>query len=594
MGTTGEGTISPVKLLSSSQTTEPPASGPIPVGPPPGHAPKTPESRNSTEVGLPDPRHLDPRRGNRFVQAAPILAFLLLPATFLVTGPWRIGEVQVAYLNVVVAAGLLVLALVQMLIRRSFQCSGDPDAPLHITNTVAWIGGLVVFAVLLRLVLAQYNALEINAWDFSLYADRPLAETVRGRFLWCEYLGMPTLGNHAGFLLLAFAPLYWLHATPIWLLIIHPLAIALATVCAFFLFRRSTGDDVVAAALALAFPLNAATARAVGYAFHLEIFYPLGIFLLVWALHSRRHLAFAGALLLTVAIKEDAIVPLLPLAGAIWLATRRRWSAIATAATAVAAYVIDAHFVLPHFAGRGPDQPVWYAGYWQSFGGTPLAAVFGLLTRPFEVLARIAGSGAPGMLLTLLLVPVVGWEWFLAAVPGLVMYASADLRLLSDFSLYYVMPLLPLLFLALPTGIGRLASWRHTDSPPSTISRRKRRIAVAVLLASALLDSPYKLRTPRAERLDVEAAAAAASCAKVFVQGALLPHAGYKRSLKVLDRPGTIDGSSAFLLAPGANPYPFSQTGIEELIRDLSADPRYLAQRTPNGLLLFTPAQRPS
>lgn len=544
-------------------------------------------------MGLPGPRHRGPRRGNRFAQAAPILAFLLLPAAFLVTGPWRIGQVQIAYLNVVIAAGLLVLVLVRMLIRRIFPCPGDQEAPLHITNTAAWIGGLVVFAVLLRLVLTQYDALEINAWDFSLYADLPLAETVRGRLLWCDHLGMSLLGIHAKFLLLAFVPLYWLHATPVWLLIIHPLAIALATVCAFFLFRRSTGDDVVAAAIALAFPFNAATARAVGYAFHLEIFYPLGIFLLMWALGARRNLLFAGALLLTVAIKEDAIVPLLPLAGAIWLATRQRWSAVATAATAVAAYVIDAHFVLPHFAGRGPDQPVWYAGYWQSFGGTPLAALFGLFTRPFEVLARLAGSGAPDMLLTLLFVPVVGWEWFLAAVPGLVLYACADLRLLAEFSLYYAMPILPLLFLALPTGIRRLASWRHPDSPPATISRRKRRIAVAILLASAFLNSPYKLRAPRAERLDIKAAAAATSCAKVFVQGALLPHAGYKRSLKVLDRHGTIDGSSAFLFAPGADPYPFNQTGIEDLIRDLSADSRYLAQRTPNGLLLFTPAQRP-
>ena len=515
----------------------------------------------------------------------------VLPVAFLATGPWHFGNVHLRYLNIVIAAGVVLSVTVRAMLPRRLAGEAWLDREVAIPNRFVWLGVAVIAAMLMRLVLNQFAALGIDAWDFSLYADRPLAATAQGRLLWSEYLGGSTLGNHAGFLLLAFVPLYFIHPSPLWLLFAPPVAVALASAVLFFVIRRISGDDVVAGTLALAFFLNASTARAVGYVFHLEVFYPLGIFLLAWALLAQRPWVFGVALALTLAIKEDALIPLLGFAAVAWGKFNRRTWAMLTAAAALAVYVVDSRLVLPHFGSRDVASPVWYSWYWASFGPTPAAALFGMLRHPLEVASRFVCSGGPSLLLSLLFIPVVGWEWCLAAMPGLLVYGASDAPGLSQLSIYYAMPLLPLLFLALPDGIGRVATWRRRNATPAAKRRRCRIIALAVLATSALLDSPYKLREPRAEGGEVKTSVASVTgTTPVLVQGALMPHAGYDERVRVLDRAPGVDGRAAFLIAPTANPYPFSRAELEALVQRLSDDPRYLREQTPTGLLLFRPA----
>jgi uncharacterized membrane protein len=497
---------------------------------------------------------------------------------------------RIAYLNVAIALGAITWAAMRALMPRDPLADPWLDREIGIPNRVVWLGGAALAAVLFWLLYNQFSALEVNAWDFSFYSDRPLGASPAGRLLWCERVGMPMLGVHCGYLLLAFVPLYLVHATPLWLLLGQSMAIASAAVVLFFVVRKMSGDDVVAGALALAFPLNAATARGVSYVFHLEIFYPLGIFLLAWALLARRPWVFVVALVLTLSIKEDAIIPLLGFAAVAWAKLGRRTWAAGTIVAALAAYAIDTRLVLPHLGGQGTNETMWYSWYWASFGRTPLLALGGMLRSPVEVASRFLRSGAPGVLLSMLFVPVIGWEWCLAAMPGLLVYGVSDYQALSQLSVYYALPLIPLLFLALPDGIARAAAWVQRISPSGSVRKSSRLLAMAVLAAAVFVGSPYKVREPRAERDDIgPALAALAPGTPVLLQGALMPHAGYGQGIHVLDRQAPLDGRAALLIAPTATPYPFSKAELDALVQGLARDPRYVRATTPHGLLLFRP-----
>ncbi|HUO84110.1 MAG TPA: DUF2079 domain-containing protein [Thermoanaerobaculia bacterium] len=512
------------------------------------------------------------------------LAWLLLAVLFGVTGPWRIGVVLISRWEVIILLGFVAAGLVLILHRASRAFAAQVlDTEIHLSRAHIALLFSISALLLVRTTVAKFHALEVNAWDFSLYFDRPIEATLRGRLLWSEYIGMPTLGNHCGWLLLAFVPLYAIAATPYWLVIAQALAIAAAGVAAFFLFRALDADDFIAVTLALVFVLNHYTAKAVQYVFHIEIFYPLGLFVLFYAFIKRRWVLFAVALLLTLSIKEDAIVPL---SGFVLTAAvvYRRWRvAAATIAVSLAVFLVDYFVVLPHFSGQTSSAP-WYSGYWGSYGASPLEAAPGLLLAPLRVVSRV-GAGALELFASFALVPLAGFQWLLAALPPLLVYGSSDFEMLRSFALYYSMPLLPAIFAALPDGLRRIARLLR----PGSERRRRRLIAVIVLVVSVAMGSGYELDAPRGERHRIRPLVESSRAARLLIQGSLMPHAGYDDKVRVLDRPvPSPDGTTAYLLCSDCNPYPFTAAEIRALETRLARDDRYAAV-SAGAVMRFTP-----
>lgn len=521
-----------------------------------------------------------------------LVACGVLFAAFLATGPWRFGSITVHHISIVLGAIALtiLLALAIRPVWRDHARRWIVTSEIVLPNRMIVLLSIAVALFLGRTIHSQWVSMQINAWDFSLYFDRPLALTSERLPLFSDYTGASTLATHAWWLMFVFVPAYAIAPSPMWLLGAQALAIAAAAAVGFLLFRRLGGDDLAALILATAFVLNGYTARAVRFAFHVEIFYPLALFLVAWSMVAGRRGVFLLALVLTVSIKEDAIVPLVGLGIAAALFQRRwRWGAVAIAA-GVAGYLADTRLLMPWFSG---ESVPWYSWYWTHYGADPLSALGAMMSHPTRVASDLGSSGVWRLLRTTLFLPVLGLEWSVAALPGLVMYGIARHEKLSRFALYYSMPLLPFLFAALPVALLRTArlfgsrSGHETDYP--ALRARYRVGAVIVLLACAFDSSQYRLDVPRAERLDVQPALSMVRPGlTTFVQGSLLPHAGYERNLRVLEST-EIDGRSAWLIAPNCDPYPLGASGIRELETRLAADQRYDGRTTEHGLLLFAP-----
>ena len=512
-------------------------------------------------------------------------------AAFLLTGPWRVAGREIlrtpALFGIVAALGLAVFAFRPEW--RAWARARLSAEDLRLSRRGLAIFCLAVAAALGRILLVRFAALEVNAWDFSLYFDRPVESVLHGKLLYSDFLKGSTLGDDASFAMFVFVPLYAIAASPLWLVLAPALAIAGAAGAAFLLFRDSFGDDFAALLLAAAFVLHSATARAVQYVFHVEVFYPLAIFLSLWALRRKRPVVFAAGIALLVALKEDALLPATALAlFALLMRADRRWIAASWLAAA-AVFCVDYFVVLPRFSASGGGKP-WFSWYWAGYGPSPLGAAVGIARHPLRTAADVARSGLGNLLEPLLLTPLAGLEWLAAAVPALIPYAVARHEKLSRFALYYSMPVLPFLFIAAGWGLARIAR----RFPQKRIAFR---IGSALVLAACALDGAgYTLSRPRPERREIKPLLSRLSPeTPAYVQGALLPHAGYATRFSVLDRAGAVpDGAHAYLLDPDADPYPFPRNDLRALARTLDADSRYARRAATPGLVLYAPSAPPA
>ncbi len=508
-------------------------------------------------------------------------AFLIV---FTFTAPWRVGGRTInrfsAPLGAVAVAGAAALAASRS--ARAWLTGTLRSKNAKIRGRELAALGLLAAVFLLGVTFARFRALAVNAWDFSLYFDLPLrsaADALTEASNPLPRLLVPY--GHAWFLMAAFLPLETLAASPLWLVAAQALAIAAAAAAGFLFFRAILEDEIAAVLLAAAFLLCSATARGAQYVFHVEIFYPLGVFLTGWAWLRRRPSAFAAGLLLLLATKEDAFLVVAGFAVVSLLLRRgRRWAFLAAAAAA-AVFVGDYRWVLPRLS-PGSAAP-WFSSYWARFGATPMRAAAGFLTHPLILGRAVLGSGLRGLLEPLLFLPLVGYEWLLAALPALIPYAASEHPKLSGFGLYYALPVLPFLFAAAARGIQRLA--RPAERGPATM----RAMALVVLAVCAFDGAGYSFPPRRPEAGEIRSLLSTApGSVPIFIQGALLPHAGYDHAATAIGR-GEYgpDGVHGFLIDRNADPFPLRSAEIAALDAELSADPRYRMRASPHGLHLF-------
>jgi len=444
------------------------------------------------------------------------------------------------------------------------------------SRTTIGIASIVTAAALGWIVLSRFRSGDINAVDFTVYFDRPIYQTAHGRVMFVETADLPAFSHrsqfavHAYYSLLLLAPLYRLAATPYWLLSLSVIAVVLGACHTFRIVRYVSGIGLVAAAAALAFVLNANTARTLLYGFHPEVLYAWFVPAAIDAAIHRRRWLFAIAVIAAATVKEDAIFPLfglsVTLALAVGVRPKDRWLYLA-APPAIAAVNLAAYYawVLPLFATS--SNPV-YAAFWSNYGSTPVRALFGMLSRPLDVARSVLTSGLLRVLLPHALLPLAGWRWVLGILPLVVLYgASANVQI-RDFGIYYSIVTVP--FLVPASAFGALAVARALLGREAPA-----RIAAAAMVALAALlvygdRAGYSLRPWRPE---VAAAPRVrerlASERAILVQSALYPHTGYDPRVVLLTREtlGDVKYSGApTLLAPGLDAYPFAKGELDALV----------------------------
>ena len=325
-------------------------------------------------------------------------------------------------------------------------------------STAIWA---VVLAVIVRDRHADYRYARFDLGNmvqavWSTAQGRPLETThaVTGD-------QVVRLAHHVDPILVLLAPLWLAWPSPVALAWVQVGAIAAGAIPVFWLARKHSGSERVAALLALAYLAYPWVAWAAVDAFHpVALAVPLLLFA-IWFLDCDRLLAFAVCAVLVAVTGE--LMGLLVAGLGVWyaLARGRSLPGLAIAVWGVAWTLFSVYVVVPFFYG---SESAYY-GMFTEIGGSPTGVLKTALTDPLAIV-REATGGDDFLYLFLLSAPVAG-AFLLApalaavALPTLVFNLLANPGANTDPHEHYISGLLPFVFGAVAIGIGRVSSgWR--------------------------------------------------------------------------------------------------------------------------------------
>jgi uncharacterized membrane protein len=327
--------------------------------------------------------------------------------------------------------------------------------------------GVVVIAALLYAVgiggLSMYKHEVYGSSRFDLgNMDQAVWNSAHGRILEAtDETGELTsrLRNHADLILLAFVPLYWIHASPHWLLAIQAAVVGLGALPLFWLARRFLGGrEAPAALLAVAYLLDPGLQSANLFDFHAQMM--AGTFLL-FAFHyllERRLLPFVvfGAL---AALTKEGIVLIVAMMGlyAIFPLKRPRWGVLIFV-VGTAYFLLTMLVLIPAF--NAGSQSTLVEGRYGAFGGSISGVVRTALTDPIFMLRYVLTPpklwyladlvGATGFLAVL--APLV----LVIPAPELAVNLLADRPQMTETGYHYSAPIVPFVYVAAAAGLANL------------------------------------------------------------------------------------------------------------------------------------------
>jgi len=344
-------------------------------------------------------------------------------------------------------------------------------------------GGLMLAAMTIAYV-AVFSATTLNNYNRLWYGNFDLGISDQGIWLLSRlenpYLttrGLHLFGDHASYVSILVAPLYWLWDDAKALIILHTIALAAGAPLIFAIAKRKTGSVAASSALALSYlmypPLHYTNLDSGYHAESLAV--PL-ILLAYLMLIEKRWGAYFITTLLALACKEEIVAPVFLFGLYITAFSKERRIGLLTSAMAVLYAIIVAAVIFPYFAGT-QYQNTFHANKAFGYMGPTLTDKVGSLTNASLLWGR-AYTDKNIEYVNDILAPV-------AYLPALspAFYAAGNLyiNILSTWAYtheiryHYVTPIIPLVYIALANLVGHLRG-------------RKRLLAAAsiVLVAAAL------------------------------------------------------------------------------------------------------------
>ena len=333
----------------------------------------------------------------------------------------------------------------------------------HRYALVVWASMVGWSAVMLRRAWSGYERFQYGRFDLG-NMTQAVWSTAHGSVLASTNVAgeqASRLASHVDPILVLQAPLWLVWPSPLSLVLVQVVSIALGALPVFWLARRHLGSERPACLLALAYLVYPWVAWTTLDAVHPKsLALPLLLFAF-WFLDSDRLVAFTVFAVLAASTGE--LTGLTIGALGIWYALEhgRRWAGTIIAFAGFASSLIALEVVIPAFAG---GQAGAFAAY-ASLGGSPQGMVRTLFTDP-GAYADVLLRGDNLLYLVLLGAPLAGAfllaPWLaLVAAPRLLVNMLADSGGTTDPRQHYQPSIIAIFFVASIIGVARLApAWR--------------------------------------------------------------------------------------------------------------------------------------
>jgi uncharacterized membrane protein len=334
-----------------------------------------------------------------------------------------------------------------------------------------------------------HHALGTSSYDSALY-DQGMWLLSRFEAPFVTLMGRNLFGDHSSFVLLALVPLYWI-APGAWIMFTaQSAAIAAGAIPVFLYGRKRLGSEWFALIGAGTYLLH----PAVGWT-NLENFHPdafLGVFIgfAIYGALERKWRLYAVFVVLSLLVKEDVSLVIVPLG--IWVALRRdRRIGLLTVFGSIAFMAAAMLLVMRSLIGV-PTRNGWRI----PFGG-PSGLIETTLTDPAALVEHLRSDGRPWYLVQM----TAPFAWLFVRLPDVAMISALVLftNILSTFwyqyqiDYHYSLVAVPALAMGTLYAIGAMSdhavSLRGRRLPVPTRSLAMAALAVASLL-TAILWSP--------------------------------------------------------------------------------------------------------
>jgi uncharacterized membrane protein len=299
-----------------------------------------------------------------------------------------------------------------------------------------------------KLTLDIHHGLGTSSYDFGLY-DQGLWLLSRFHVPFVTLMGRNLFGDHTSFILLFLVPFYWLWPAAGTLLFSQSLLLGLGAVPVFLYARTRLASEWMALVLATAYLLH----PAIGWT-NLENFHPdsyLGVLVgfAIWAALTRHWKTYAVFVVLSLMVKEDVSLLIVPLG--IWVAIKRdRRIGLITIAGSIAFMAVAMLLVIRGLIGTATRNS------WRFPFGGPLPFLGHLFERPGDVLDHVRSDNRPWYVWQML--TPFAWMWArrpsVAAIGSLVLAGNVISTYWYQYNIGYHYSLIIVPPLALGTVYG--------------------------------------------------------------------------------------------------------------------------------------------
>ena len=261
-----------------------------------------------------------------------------------------------------------------------------------------------------------HHALGTASYDSALY-DQGMWLLSRGEAPFVTLMGRNLFGDHTSFILLFLVPLYWI-APGAWIMFFsQSFAIALGAVPVFLYGRKRLGAEWMALVGAGAYLLHPAVGWTNLENFHPDSFLGVTVGFAIYAALERKWRLYAVAVVLSLMVKEDVALVIVPLG--IWVALRRSWRIGLITVLGAVWFVAVAMFLVMRSLIGVPTRNTWRI----PFGG-PGGLVDTAVTNPTDVVDHLRSDGRP-------------WYLWQMTAPFAVLFARLpDVALISGVVLF--------------------------------------------------------------------------------------------------------------------------------------------------------------
>ena len=310
------------------------------------------------------------------------------------------------------------------------------------------------------------------SYDVGLY-DQGVWLMSRGEAPFVTLMGRNLLGDHASLIMLFLIPVYWVVPGVMTLLVVQALVVAAGAIPLYLLAKRLLDNGAFACGAAVMWLANPALNGGAMENFHPDSFLALFIPLTLYAAFAQKWKLFAVAVFLSVLVKEDVLLVMVPIGLFVaWRFDRRK--GLLAALFSIVVTMLGMFVMMRHLIGV-PTRNGWRI----PFGGLS-GFVKETLTKPMNVARHLWSEDRP-MYLFKMTAPFAGLfvaapSVALLAVPVLASNVVSTFWYQHQIEYHYSIVVIAPLLVATVVAIAKFeAPWR--------------RVAMALAVACSLVTS---------------------------------------------------------------------------------------------------------